>query len=165
MSWGLLCSEPFCSPGERWTEMPGSQEHPALSRVEPSWERPPTRKDIQVIGVRGRNGSAEADSPQIWSKPVGRGHPTLKDQGLRQCHQQPLRPGCPGRRQSCWHIPIEVKNSACTQPRTPSQATSNVVPGVSWSQRAVSARHSVTVIRSTMVRGEDTYSCAHIQRH
>lgn len=24
------------------------------------------------------------------------------------------------------HIPIEVKNSACTQPRTPNQATSNM---------------------------------------
>ena len=31
-----------------------------------------------------------------------------------------------GRGQPRRHIPIEVKNSACTQPRTPNQATSNM---------------------------------------
>lgn len=80
MSWGLLCSEPFCSPGESWTEMPGSPGAPRTFQG-----GGPAETATYQEGYPGHQAS-EAETAALQArlspdlvKTSGRGHPTVKE--------------------------------------------------------------------------------------
>lgn len=99
------------------------------------WER--ERKTRQPRGAYASQGGGPAETAgsrttRSLGPQRGTGNsesPTLprtgQNQWVRPCHPGTGAKYCSGRWESRGHIPIEVKNSACTQPRPPNQATSN----------------------------------------